>query len=472
MIGDHVAGLDSLNSFNPQTLSNTAWAFASAEVPHPELLRKIGDHIAGQMSLISFEPQNLSNTAWAYAAAGDLDSFDPKVLSITAWAFATAGVSHDELFKKIGNHVTGPGGLGSFKPQDLSNTIWAFATAGVLHPELFNMIGHHVAELGSLDSFKAQALSNTAWALATAGVSHPELFNKIGNHIAGLGSLDSFKPQELSNTLWACASVCYTDERLFSALAPVIASKLDKCSEQDLANVAWAYSVANTPRQDLFDEGYVSALASNENEFSGKELAQLHQWQLWQQELESRIELQGPFQAKCRNAFTSRGYSESKLQNDVVDELKAAGLVLDEEVLLGSGYLIDALVEFNDGRKVAVEVDGPSHFIDRRPAGRTILKHRQVAKMDHIKVVSVPYWEWDELKNSEMKQRYLREKLSNGQFEVFQSQDLSAHVGPSQEPKNKRRLVFPAVLFLSPMHGHLLHLVEHGLDLEVVGLFP
>ncbi|EJK54479.1 hypothetical protein THAOC_25889, partial [Thalassiosira oceanica] len=174
---------------------------------------------------------------------------------------------------------------------------------------------------------------------------------------------------------------------------------------------AWAYSVANTPRQDLFDEGYVGALASNEKEFSAEGLAQLHQWQLWQQELESGIELPGSLRAKCRNAFTSASYSESKLQHDVVGELRAAGMDLGEEVLLGSGYRIDALVKFSDGRNVAVEVDGPSHFIDRRPTGSTTLKHRQVARVDRIEVVSVPYWEWNELKNSEMKQHYLRVKL-------------------------------------------------------------
>ncbi|EJK77069.1 hypothetical protein THAOC_01121, partial [Thalassiosira oceanica] len=262
-----------------------------------------------------------------------------------------------ELFEKIGNHVVGPGGLGSFKPRDLSNTAWAFATAGVSHPELFKKIGHHVAEQGCFDSFK---------------------------------------PQELSNTVWACATVGYTDERLFSAFAPVIGSKLDECSEQELTNIAWAYSVANLPRQDLFNEGYVGALASNEKDFSVKELAQLHQWQLLQQELKYGVEL-------------------PQLQNDVVGELRAAGVDLEEEVLLGSGYRIDALVKFGGGRRVAVEVDGPSHFIDRRPAGRTTLKHRQVATLDRIEVVSVPYWEWDVLENSEMKQHYLRE-LSKGQI--------------------------------------------------------
>ena len=32
--------------------------------------------------------------------------------------------------------------------------------------------------------------------------------------------------------------------------------------------------------------------------------------------------------------------------------------------------------------------------------GRMILKHRQVEGLDGIEVVSVPYWEWNELKNS------------------------------------------------------------------------
>ena len=80
-------------------------------------------------------------------------------------------------------------------------------------------------------------------------------------------------------------------------------------------------------------------------------------------------------------------------------------------MLLGSGYRIDALVKVGNGRKVAVEVDGPSHFIQRLPTGSTALKHRQVARLHCIDVVSVPYWQWDELKNSVAKQRYLRKKF-------------------------------------------------------------
>ena len=65
---------------------------------------------------------------------------------------------------------------------------------------------------------------------------------------------ERFNEQVISNFLWACATVGYTDERLFSAFATVIATKFGECNDQELANIAWAYSVANVPRQELFTE--------------------------------------------------------------------------------------------------------------------------------------------------------------------------------------------------------------------------
>ena len=86
-------------------------------------------------------------------------------------------------------------------------------------------------------------------------------------------------------------------------------------------------------------------------------------------------------------------------------------------MLKKSGYQPDALVEVN-GKKVGIDVDGPSHFLGRNPTGSTILKHRQVTTLDGIPVVSVPYWEWKKLgkhgKNSHKKEKYLRDLLDLG----------------------------------------------------------
>jgi hypothetical protein len=84
----------------------------------------------------------------------------------------------------------------------------------------------------------------------------------------------------------------------------------------------------------------------------------------------------------------------------------------EEEVLTPSGYRLDALVEVN-GEKIGIEVDGPSHFVNREATGSTLLKHRQVSTLDGIHIVSVPYWEWNEfgLEDHTKKQQYLRSKL-------------------------------------------------------------
>jgi len=102
----------------------------------------------------------------------------------------------------------------------------------------------------------------------------------------------------------------------------------------------------------------------------------------------------------------------SALQNDVFSQLSSLGFKPEEEVLTKRGYRLDAVVEVK-GKKIGIEVDGPSHFIGRKPTGSTILKRRQVTNLEGIPVVSIPYWEWDKLRrDSDKKQPYLRSLLS------------------------------------------------------------
>lgn len=95
----------------------------------------------------------------------------------------------------------------------------------------------------------------------------------------------------------------------------------------------------------------------------------------------------------------------------MIAQLTSLGMQPEEEVLTPTGYRIHAVVDVN-GTKMAIEVDGPSHFLGRRPTGNTILKHRQVQKLDDMMlIVSIPHWEWNELQSDEDKQQYLQSKL-------------------------------------------------------------
>ena len=279
------------------------------------------------------------------------------------------------------------------------------------HPKLFQKVGNHIVQLGNLNDFIPQHLSNVALAYATAKESHPALFQKLSD-TAIKRQNDFIEPQHIANFLWANATSGKIDQHLFLSLVPTVKANLGMCNAQDLAIIAWAYSVANVDAPSVFNDEFINACIEKEDNFSVENLAQLHQWKLWQQELKSNVSLPPSLQKKCYDAFISEDPNPSKLQDGVISQLSSMDLELEEEVLTKSGYRLDALVELN-GKKIAVEVDGPTHFIGRNPNGSTILKHRQVTNLDGVQLVSVPYWEWDKLGNdSEMKQQYLHLLLS------------------------------------------------------------
>ena len=88
----------------------------------------------GMPSLLSLsEAEDESSSSEAEEARPRLREFNPQNLANTAWAFATAGQPAPELFSAIGEEARPH--LREFKPQELSNTVWAYATAGVAAPE-------------------------------------------------------------------------------------------------------------------------------------------------------------------------------------------------------------------------------------------------------------------------------------------------------------------------------------------------
>jgi hypothetical protein len=157
--------------------------------------------------------------------------------------------------------------------------------------------------------------------------------------------------------------------------------------------------------------------------FKLRQMIQLHQWQLWQDEIKSDFRLSPALCEKCRQAFVSQSYQSSRFQDDVISVLSFIGMSPEEEVLTPSGYRLDAILKVN-GMKVGIEVDGPSHFVNQEPTGSTLLKRRQVNNLDGIGIVSVPYWEWNKLGNDCAKKRhYLRSKLDVNNISIISVPD-------------------------------------------------
>ena len=94
----------------------------------------------------------------------------------------------------------------------------------------------------------------------------------------------------------------------------------------------------------------------------------------------------------------------------LMPQLQALGLQVDEEVRTELGYSVDAVVLWGSC-EVAVEVDGPSHFVGRTPTGATALKRRLLTQ-DGWRLVALPYWEWSALgRRAEAQREYLRRRL-------------------------------------------------------------
>ena len=123
----------------------------------------------------------------------------------------------------------------------------------------------------------------------------------------------------------------------------------------------------------------------------------------------------------CQAAFIGVPVHPSTSQQQVSDTLRGIGLSVEDEFRCPkSGYSIDMRVHdlrvnakssTGAAEGWAVEFDGPSHFLTcRLPVGGTLMKRRHLELLGYT-VISLPFWEWDQLAGSDERKEYLRGKL-------------------------------------------------------------
>ncbi|KAL9178601.1 hypothetical protein ACHAXT_001939 [Thalassiosira profunda] len=414
--------LQKLDAFTPHDKVMLVLAYAQIDAPYPEIFDRIAEQSFSRLG--EFSGLDLFNVAISYVKAGHASEplmkaiateiirrpshFPVELLVGIAHAYASVDCRNPALFYTIANECL-EGGCNEINPKGIASLAWSFATLDVFHSPLLGALAD--ASEGRWDAFDARSLARMAWAFAKAREDRHQLFESVAN--AAIARRDEFEPQSISMLLWACSDVGHLDQRLFESLAPVAAASLKDSTAQGLATIAWANAVANVDAPCLFNDAFIDACAEKESELQTQTeaLCQLHQYNVWRREISGHASLPPALGQRCYDAFINQPTRQSKLQNDVISEMTAMGIDLKQEALTPSGYRLDALVDVN-GKQIGVEVDGPHHFIDRRPAGSAILKQRQVSGVDEIPVVSLAYWEWNELETSHAKQEYLRLKLS------------------------------------------------------------
>jgi hypothetical protein len=356
----------------PQAVSNTLWSVATTRQQVPQQLL--------QAMLLRFEqvlplanPQEVSNTMWSVAT---MQQQVPQQL-LQAMLLR---------FRQV---------LSPAKPQEVADALWACAKLRFVPLQLLSALEQYPQQLQALlAAANSQAVANMAWACGKLGYRGKLLLGALQQAATQLrGSTGDYSIQELCNLCWSAAVL-----------------DLQQCMPQVLQLAAASSLLWDTARSE--------------------ELQQLYQMHLWLLD----IQLPAPGQGlsgvlsqqqleQCRESRVQQLAANAQQQVThmqgavlaVVQQLPAATWKLQPEsegVTADGLFSVDIAATTASGVKVAIEVDGPTHFVqpERTIDGGTVFRNRALAARGYV-VVSIPYWEWDALQGAEQKQQYLLAKL-------------------------------------------------------------
>ncbi|PNH02195.1 hypothetical protein TSOC_011857 [Tetrabaena socialis] len=377
------------DAFKPQNLSNILYALALLQPERGHRWSAVVDLLAAECKrreFAGFTAQGLSNSAWALEMLG--------YGSDQGWFTAAVAAA------------VRPGITRTFKCQDFSN-LW-HTLALVRHCPVAAFLEGTIAASEVLRTqANSQACANLLWSLATLGAPYDgRLVRLVDVLVKRLWELlpegGQVNGQDLANSLWALAVM---GPRALFRYRRVVARMLRKVARR-------------------WDEAEKAIGGdSGAGRFHTLDLIQL--WQV-QQELEHAdgcSELAGILAASGGGTLLSAMWNTVKdweqadnatsaLQRQVVRTLgrlqQAEGVPLvasvsEEQQVEGLVGRVDVVVELAGGRRVAVEVDGPTHFLANGSHtsarnGSTQLRDRCLVRAFGAgNVASVPYWEWREL---------------------------------------------------------------------------
>jgi tetratricopeptide (TPR) repeat protein len=468
---------------NPQDFSNTLLACAKLQHAPPQLQQMLERF---QQVLHSANPQDVSNTLWAVATMGQqlphrqlqqmlerfqqvLHSAKPQNVSNTL--LACAKLQHAPLqLQQMLDHFQQV--LHLAKPQEVSNTLWAIATMGQsVPPHQLQQMLDRFQQL--LPDVKPQEVSNTSLACAKLQFAPLQLLSALEQQPVQLQKfLAAAKPQDLANTAWACGQLGYRSKQLPGELLHQAARLLQSIggaggfTVQDLCTLCWSAAVMDMQQCVSLVLQLATAVTQMWGSTLDEDLQQLYQVHLWL--LDSSLPAPGRGLSgvlsqqqlqQCRASWelslaaATASTKTSGFQRDVFAAAQRlpAGVWYTspqlEQVTADGALSIDIAATTAAGVRVAIEADGPSHFIQpgNSLTGGTLFRNRALAARGYV-VLSIPGWKWQQLRGADSKQQYLLAKLQSLQQHTThptqpQSAGSTAAVQQPAPAACKRRVV-------------------------------
>ena len=425
-----------LQQADAQVLANIVYAIATAPT---DMTRRQCWPVVKQQLLPAFTeavadgqaaPQGISNVLWGVATMGQ--QLPAEQLQLLLIGFVRV--------------------VGEAAPQGIANVILAAAKMQQQVPagQLQKLVEALADKLHSADP---QAITNTMWGVARLRPQpfFPSPLLKPKAKQAILRLLPAMVPQGLANMAWACGMLGYQDEQLllplFNRGSKIMFAEGGSSSTEvgatchALANMCWAAAVLDMQQLIRHVEQFAAAVSSKWEEAASEgkfQLYQVHMWLLDQQgnsrglsaclsaqQLQECKEQWQKDIAEC--AASARTFPTHRAVFVAAQCLSGLGQPAQLEAVTADGlHTIDVVVVTKGNVRVAIEFDGPYHFRqpDLQPTGPTQCRNRSLAARGYV-VVSVPYWEWDPLPNSQHV-AYLQSKVQRALAGGQQRADVPA----------------------------------------------
>jgi hypothetical protein len=458
------------HEFKSQEIKDVLWSFSKVGIRHPALFKSITEHLIGReddpndngRGLDEFSPQGLGNMAWAFARQAQLADEvasrfkgtstisynNGRLLVYTASYFDIGEVVIQRLFNAIAEtDFRVHGQLSKLKPQDIANTAWAFAVLG-LRPTVFmeearsQMIARTSAYVrgsrNSMTFFKGQELANFLWTLATLNIPPKDMLESVSLYLQEMcydknGELTTeniakfLKRQELANMAWSCAVFGIYPPEMMRILYMGLVGK-----DHDPDYMTRVFGDYGLQGQEIMTLIYVQAAMDRDGANDQGLTLPANFPEGWKQDTSPSN--------RNKQSLTDTGFtlsiSTSKIQRAVSAAFGRIGLEHEEEHIITMQELAEdygvnipptpmeilSIDIANVPDKIAIEVDGPAHFLcridtvedeggytkflngkleyqfgwkgDRQEInGPTALKQRLMTQLGW-KTVHLPFWEW------------------------------------------------------------------------------
>ena len=273
-----------------------------------------------------------------------------------------------------------------------------------------------------LGEFKPQNFSNTVFACGQLGIAPPADWLQQ-YWLTSASKLGEFKPQNFSNTVFACGQLGIKPPAdWLHSFSDFFERSLSEANTQDLSNTALSLTTLGLWELSLWHglwKRLCQSLPSDTADWGAEN--QLQAQQLYQTYKAAAVERPGLLAAPnpellaaaCKSWIDGMGDRTSRLHDQVSACLTRMGVAhTNERWCERAERRIDIAIE-GAGAPIALEVDGPSHFLqDGRQDGSTLLRNRMLAAHGW-RVVVVDYRVWQQqLKTQAQREEYLRRLLT------------------------------------------------------------